>query len=197
MLPIAASVLLLSAGFALLVIFAPYFQSPTTMEGRPLLVQDGSTFNDDQIGLQFTPPAGWGMQARSTESPTMHKPERMVVKYKRLVRGPNVAWLRVSLADAPSGKTPADLLRDRKPREANWTKTKDVEDGLTIGGQPAARVTFGGTMNPDTGGSRQCTAEVVAVRCGTHVIYFTGTFTTTDEETRKLVRAAIESAVFK
>src|SRR5262249_52331363 len=151
----AASVfVLLFAAFALLVIFAPYFQTPATIEGRPLLEQGGTIFTDDQVGIQFTPPSGWGMQARSTESPTMHKPERMVVKYKRIVKGPNVAWLRVSVADAPSEKTPADLLRDRKPREAHWTRTKDVEDGLTIGGRPAARVTFGGLMYPDMGGSR-------------------------------------------
>src|SRR5262245_21856834 len=112
---LAGAVVLLLSSFGLLVIFAPYFQTPTTIEGRPLLVQGGKLFSDDQIGFQFTPPPGWGMQAISTESPTTHKAERMVVKYKRIVKAPNVAWLRVSVADAPSDKTPADLLQIRKP----------------------------------------------------------------------------------
>jgi hypothetical protein len=191
------TVVVLGAAFALMVILAPYFNRPTYIEGRPLLLQDGPYFTDDQVGFQFTPPPGWGMQARSTESPTTHKPERMVVKYKRLVRGPKVAWLRVSVADAASDAKPEDLLRTRKPREISWVLTKEVESGLTIGGRPAARVTFGGMMNPDSSGSRHCTAEVFAVVVVDRVIYFTGTFTTSDNEARQQLRTSIESAVFQ
>lgn len=177
--------------------YLPSPNHPIAIEGRPLLEQDGPLFTDEQISLQFRPPPKWGMQARSTESPTTHKQERMVVKYKRLIRGPRVAWLRVSIGDINENSTPAELLRSRKPREANWTVTKDVEDGLTVGGRPAARITFGGLMNPDTSGSRQCSTEMVAVHCGKHAIYFAGTFMSNDEQARNEIRAAVESAVFE
>ena len=104
---------------ALLAIYAltPNVPIYRAIEGRPLLEQNGPVFVDAQLGLRFTPPAGWAMQARSTEAPGEHRPERMVVKYKRLVPGPKEAWLRVSVSDAPANTSPAELLRLLKPRE--------------------------------------------------------------------------------
>ena len=102
----------------------------------------------------------------------------------------------MSVSDAPANSSPAELLRALKPREADWTVKKDVEDGLTIGGRPAARVTFSGLLNPDGQESRQCISEVVAVRCGQSVIYFAGTSVTAEAEAQHMIRAAVESAEF-
>lgn len=193
---IAALAMVVAAGIYLVLFYTPPVRLPEALEGRPLLEQDGPEFHDRQIGLRFTPPAGWGMQARSTESPTTHKPERMVVKYKRLVRGPNVAWLRVHVVDAEDDRTPDELIKTRKPRENQWTVTKPIESGLTIAGRPAARVTFGGLMDADGKGSRPCSAEVVAFRVGNRAFYFTGTYHNADTETQKLLREAMETIKF-
>src|SRR3954470_20163254 len=96
----------------------PGVKKPGCVEGQPLLEPGDAPFHDTQLGLRFNPPPAWAMQARSAEAPGAHKAERMVVKYKRLVKGPKVAWLRVSVADADA--TPAEALRTRKPREQNW-----------------------------------------------------------------------------
>ena len=167
------------------------------LEGRPMLEQDGPEFIDRQVGITFTPPQGWAMQSRSTESPTTHKSDRTIVKFKRLVPGPKVAWFKVTVGDVEGDPTPAKLIRTRKPREAHFTMTKEPEDGLTIAGRPASRVTFGGDMDPDGKGSRPCTTEIVAIRHGAVAIYFMGTFSNADPEAQQLIRTAIESAKFE
>ncbi|MBX7105794.1 MAG: hypothetical protein K1X57_17050 [Gemmataceae bacterium] len=194
--PIFCALALLAVGGAVAAyLLAPEVPNYDAIEGRPLLEQDGPYFTDHQVGFQFTPPAGWGLQMRSTEAPTAKKPERTIVKYKRLVRGPRVAWLRVSVADAAEGVSPAEVLKTRKPRESNFTVSKPVEDGLSVDGRPAARVTFTGLLNPDSLGERPCTSEVVAVQHGKQMLYFTATFATADAESKEMLRTAIESTI--
>src|SRR5687768_4789804 len=62
-------------------------RKPVPTPGRPLLQNDDVLFTDKQLQVQFTPPGNWTMQARSTEAPNMHKAERTVVKFKRLLGG--------------------------------------------------------------------------------------------------------------
>lgn len=188
--------LLLVLGLGAINYFIPPAPVMRTVEGTPMIDHDSRLFTDHQVGMQFTPPTGFAMQMRSTEAPTAHKAERTVVKYKRLIRGPKVAWLRVSLGDVTGDPTPAELLKSRKPREANFAVTKPIEDGLTIGGRPAARITFGGLMNPDSSGERKCSAEVTCVRHGPAALYFMATYSDADTECRDMLRAAIESVIF-
>jgi hypothetical protein len=198
----AAAAAGLAAGLSALFAFTPKPKWPEPVPGRPLLESHGDIytdhqdlFTDRQVGLQFTAPANWSMQARSTESPHEHKPDRMVVKYKRLIPGLDLAWFKVNVSDVPEDQSPADLLKKRKPPEEGWVVRHDVEDGLTVAGRPAARVTFGGPLDPDTKGARDFTCEVVAVRRGPQVFYFSGTYTTADPKGQKRVRTAVDSVV--
>lgn len=193
----AVAAVAVAVGLGALFALTPNVRRPQAVPGEPLLKQDEDLFTDRQVGLQFTPPGNWSMQARSLESPREHRPERMLVKFKRLIPGLEVAWLRVSVADAPEDLSPAELLKSRKPPEPEWTVKKDVEDGLTIDGRPAARITFGGPFDPDQRGVREFVSEVVAVRRGPHVFYFAGTFTPTDPTGRKRVRNAVASAILE
>jgi hypothetical protein len=120
----------------------------------------------------------------------------MVVKYKRLNPEYDLAWFKVNVADVPEDQSPADLLKKRKPPEEGWVVRKEVEDGLTVAGRPAARVTFGGPFDPDTKGVRDFTCEVVAVRRGPQVFYFSGTYTTADPKGQKRIRTAVDTVVF-
>jgi hypothetical protein len=187
----------LAIGLGALYAFTPDVEKPGIIEGRPMLAPGDEPFYDRQVGLRFTPPPGWSMQARSAEAPDEPKRERMLVKYKRLVRGARVAWLRVSVVDVGDDQTAAELLKDRRPKEKEFAKTKDLESDLQIGGQPAARITFEGMLDPDSKGPRRCTAEIVAIRHKSLVFYFAGTFSTIDTEARDQVRAAIESITFE
>jgi hypothetical protein len=192
----AATAVILAAGLAAIYCYTPDVRRPGYVEGAPLLEPGDKPFVDTQVGLRFQPPSDWGMQVRSLEAPGTHSAERRIVKYKRLVRGPNVAWLRVIVSDAVGDPTPAEVLKKRKPPEAGWTVTKEVEEGLKIGGRPAARITFGGELDPDLKGPRQCSCEVVAIRRGSQSFVFAGTFTAGDDKAQKEIRDAVESATF-
>ncbi len=193
---VVAGALLLAAGLAVAYAMTPNVPRPQEIEGRPLLEMDGPQFIDTQVGISFTPPTGWAMQSRSTESPTTHKAERTIVKFKRLVPGPKAAWFKVTVADVAGDPTPAELIRTRKPRETHFVVTKEPEDDLTIAGRPASRITFGGEMDTDAKRSRHCTTEIIAMRHGPTAIYFMGTYATADPEGLKMIRDAVESAVF-
>ena len=71
--------------------------------------------------------------------------------------------------------------------------TKPVEEGLTVGGHPAARVTFGGPFHPNQKAPRDFTCELVSVRIGPRWFLFAGTFATADAQSRQQVRDAINS----
>lgn len=186
----------MALGLAVVYAMTPSVYRPAELEGRPMLEQDGPQFVDNQVGITFTPPTGWAMQQRSTESPTTHKAERTIVKFKRLVTGPKAAWFRVTVADVTGDPTPAELIRTRKPRDLHFVVTKEAEDGLTIAGRPASRITFGGEMDTDAKRSRHCTTEIIAMRHGATAIYFMGTYATADPEGLKMIRDAVESTVF-
>jgi hypothetical protein len=191
----AAAAAALAIGLGALFAFTPKVKFPEAIEGRPLLHHEGELFTDRQAGIQFAPPAYWSLQARSTVAPRDRKPERMLVKFKRLIPGLQMAWIRVSVADVPEDQTPAELLKKRKPPETDWTVKKEVEDGLEVGGKPAARITFGGPYDPDQKGLRDYTCEVVAIRRGPQVFYFAGTYETSDPKGQKRIRTALDTVV--
>lgn len=188
--------LIIAAALGALWVFTPGVRRPGYVAGRPLLLLDDKRFTDSQVELQFSPPPAWSMQERSILSPKMQSTERVLVKFKQLIRGSPVAWLRVSVAEAATGQTPAELLRQRKPPELDWKMTKDIEDNLAIGGQVAARITYSGNADPGGRGSRPHICEIVAVRRGSTVFYFAGTFGANDVQEQQLIRAAIASSVF-
>ena len=188
---------LVAAGLGASFAFTPKAKWPEPIPGRPLLQQDSDEDLPTVRSASSSPRRGaWSMQVRSTESPHEHKPERTVVKYKRLIPGLEVAWLKVSVADASGDESPADLLKKRKVPEDDWKVIKPIEDGLTVGGRPAARITFGGPFDPDQKGTRDFTSEVVAVRRGPQMFYFAGTYATADPKGQKRVRTALDSAIF-
>ena len=191
---LAAAVVAVS--LAIVVSAWPRHPSSPFVEGQPLLGHDADWVADTQIGLQFKPPSGWAMQARTSASGKPNVPPRLVVKFKRLLPGVPVAWLRVNILDASEPASPADYLRGRKAPEKDWKPVKEVEDGVKVGELSAARITFGGPFDPEGRGQRDFTCEIVAVRRGPQIFEFSGTFPSADVEARKQVRAAIESVAF-
>ena len=166
------------------------------VEDVPLLQSDGRQFNDESIGLRLTAPENWAMQAVATGSAPSTRAERLVVKYKRVLPGVPAAWLTVTVSDA-SAESPAEYLRKRRPPESKWTVSKNLEEGLTIAGRPAARITFGGQLDPDSLGVKRCTAEVVAVRVDKRDVVITGTYVANDQSAQREIRACIESFSFR
>jgi hypothetical protein len=170
-------------------------RKPVPTPGRPLLQNDDELFTDSHLQVQFTPPGNWSMQARSTEAPNTHKAERTVVKFKRLIGGLDVAWIKLSAIDVTTDQSPADYLTHRSPPEPGWAVKGKVEE-LTLKGLPAARITWSGPFDPDQLGIRNFSCEQTAVRRDKQILLFSGTYLTSDPVALKRIRAAVDSAVF-
>jgi hypothetical protein len=166
-----------------------------TIEGRPLLAQDEKGFLDEQVGLRFTPPGDWAMQARSTEAPT-HLAERRLVKYKRVSSSLPVAWLRVWVKDVADEMMPAETLRNHKPPEPDWKPHGEVEKDLRIGGAPAARRMFGGPFDVDGRGNKDFLGEIVAVKRGGRIFEFSAAYLVGDEQAQREIRLTMASVQF-
>lgn len=170
-------------------------RKPVATPGRPLLQNDEELFTDHQLQVQFEPPGNWSMQARSTEAPNTHKSERTIVKFKRLIAGLDVAWIKLSAIDARPDQSPADFLAHRSPPEPGWTVSKKVEE-MTLKGLPAARIAWSGPFDPDQEGIRNFSCEQTAVRRDKQMFVFSGTYLTSDPVALKRIRTAVDSAAF-
>jgi len=170
-------------------------RKPVPTPGRPLLQNDDVLFTDERLQVQFTPPGNWTMQARSTEAPNTHKSERTVVKFKRLIGGLDVAWIKLSAIDAPADTSLPDFLTHRPPPEPGWAAKGKAEE-LTLKGLPAARITWSGPFDPDQQGIRNFTCEQTAVRRDKQIFLFSGTYLSSDPVALRRIRTAVDSAVF-
>src|SRR5262245_50894563 len=170
-------------------------RAPLATPGRPLLHHDDDLFTDTQLKIQFTPPGNWSMQARSTEPRGAHMPERTVVKFKRLIPGLDVAWIRLSAIDSKEDQPLSEFLSKRKPPEPGWKVTAKVEE-ITLKGLPAARIVWAGQLDPDQKGVRDFSCEQTAVRRDRQIFLFAGTYVTADATALRRIRTAVNSAVF-
>ncbi|MFL5331191.1 MAG: hypothetical protein ACJ8C4_20050 [Gemmataceae bacterium] len=186
----------LGLGLAAVLVFWPQQHKSPLGSGQTLLGKAADSFSDEQTGLRFKPPAGWSMQGRTLASPDQTLSPRLVVKFKRLAPNVAVAWFRVFVHETPADQSPAEFLRAHKPPEKSWKVVKEVEPGLTVGGQPAARITFAGALDPNGRGATDYTAEFFAIRQGSRLFEISGTFPTTDEDAKNQFRSAMESVAF-
>jgi hypothetical protein len=164
--------------------------------GQTLLGKATDSFSDEQTGLRFNPPSGWSMQGRTLASPEHTISPRLVVKFKRLAPSVSVAWFRVFVHEMPADHSPAEFLKAHKPPEKSWKVAKVVEPSLKISGQPAARITFAGPLDPNGRGTTDYTAEFFAIRHGSKLFEISGTYPTADEDAKAQFQRAIDSIEF-
>jgi len=160
-----------------------------TTEKRPLLVSDQKEFHDAQLGLRFTPPPKWSMQLQTTEATGDHRPDRMVVKYKRVLPKLSAAWFRVEVADAPAGEDVGESLAKRQAGK-DWKSKGDVST-TTVSGLPAAKILYGGTYD-----GFPSLREIVAVRRGGQVFYFVSTYQFADKQAQEQTRQTLQTVLF-
>ncbi len=171
-----------------------YFRSPSiadwTAADRPMLKSDGPEFHDTQVGLRFTAPKRWSMQARTTEAPQAHERDRVLVKYKRILPNLPAAWFRVHVVDTPPDKPIEQIVAERNP--GNDWKTKGEVEKLTVAGQPAARILYGGIYE-----QFPSLREMVAVRRGGQVFYFVSTYRVADRNAEETTRQLLTTVLFE
>src|SRR5262249_48765297 len=110
--------------------------------------------------------------------------ERLLVEYKSFLNDKS-ATFDVSMADVPEERSLTACIEGRA--EEGWRSTGAVEQ-LQVGSQPAARGSFTMTVGIET----TC-KEVVAVRRGRRVYFFTSVFAPDDTRARDEVRKAVAS----
>ena len=161
-------------------------------------------------GLRLTPPPGWVERARADApggdkleqtlsrqrklplpplTPAGKGPrERLVVQYERVESG-NLAWLRVTEADAPPAASLESLLAGRAPPGA-W-KRAGAPEALEVSGQPAARLALTGRHD-----DQEYLCEMTAVRRGDKVYFFTASLPAADGAGRAAARQAVAGAAW-
>jgi hypothetical protein len=155
----------------------------------PALQQNEAFFHDQREGLRFTPPAGWIQHGRAKPPREDGTHEFLLVKYKRLSE-PKAAFLEVWVKDLPATADLSAYMDERLPART-WRRSSRSET-VEVGRLPAIREAFSGYYDKD-----RFVKEVVAVRRGERVYFFTGIFPTSDDQARDQVRQAVESTVWE
>jgi hypothetical protein len=154
----------------------------------PELHHGETAFQSDTERIRFDVPADWVECARASLPRGPLPRELPLVKYKHPAEN-NTAMLRVTIANAPPEKTPAQCLEQRLP-EDEWRLMSGPEV-LEVAGAPAARAVWAGQ-----GTEKDVVREVVAVRRGTRIFYFTATCLGNDDTSRTQMRRAWKSVTW-
>jgi hypothetical protein len=151
----------------------------------PALLQGEPVYENKQEGFRFLPPPNWSQHARSELPSGPVKQERLLVGYKRITAPGQVASLDVSMMDVPSATDLAAFLEERNPKAENW-RPAGAAESLEVDGKPAVRAAYQARLE-----SGQVLKEIVAIRKGERVYFFTGVFPAGDARARDQVRKAV------
>jgi len=153
---------------------------------RAPALQDEPVYENPQEGFRFVAPEGWRMRSRSEVPPGPLKQERLLVEYRRSL-GELTATLFVAMADVSETDDLAAHVGDRAARSKSGRPSGGTES-LEVGGLPALRSAFESKVGRDT-----VLTEVVAVRRGGRVYFFTSSFSAADRKAREQVRKTVAS----
>jgi hypothetical protein len=156
---------------------------------RAPALSDDPVYQNAQEGFRFLPPEGWQMRSRAEVHPDKLSREMQLVEYKRFTHE-KPASFTVSMDDISPARGLADCLQERKIAPGTWRLHAPVES-LTVSGLKAARAVFRATVDGEP-----TVTEIVAVRRGERVYFFTGVYPEDDARAREQVRKAVASAAW-
>jgi hypothetical protein len=174
---------------ATLQLLASLLLSPAGCSPRPSApaLEESPYYDNKQEGFRFEAPDSWKMTARGEYPGGRTETERLLVEYRRL-KGDSPAALLVTMVDLPESD---DLVAHfRNNRTVSQWKLKPVEP-LLLGGRKAERFVFQGTQ-----GKFETVQEVVVVRRGSRVYFFTGIYRAGDNKAREQIRGAVGSVAW-
>jgi hypothetical protein len=154
----------------------------------PELQQGLEVYHDDNGRFSFRPPAGWMQALRAGVQKGDRTQDSPLVKYK-YAAGKEIAFFQVSAVDLPEGTDVTAFLDKALTRDEKRT-SKSPED-LIVGGIKATRDTFSTKWDREP-----MTREVVAVRRGPRVFFFTATFPPSNKSIRETVRKLLDSVTW-
>ena len=154
------------------------------------VLRNEPVYENDQEGFRFLTPEGWRIHAKVDVPPGKLEKERLLAQYVRVFpeRG---ASLDVSMADLPATTDLAQYLAGPSGGVKSWRPKGPVES-VQVGGVPAERFLFAGRMD-----NQEAVKEVVAIRRGARVYFFTAYFAPGDTKAQQQVRRTVESTLWK
>jgi hypothetical protein len=155
---------------------------------RAPALEDGTVYSNGREGFRFVVPDGWSQQAKADVPPGPVSKERVLVIY-RYFGGALPATLQVSLVDLPETADLAEHLA--RPSEGIDWRTSARPEPLHIGGQAAKRYFLSGKA-----GKYDMAREVVALRRGGRVYFFSASFLGSDGVRREQVRETIAGVLW-
>ncbi|MFO0841896.1 MAG: hypothetical protein U0797_05775 [Gemmataceae bacterium] len=174
---------------AVLILGAVLFPGCEPRPRAPALTND-PVFVSEQEGFRFLAPDDWSQGVRGDIPPGKADKERPLVEFSRMSGGPP-ASLRVSLADLPPSTDLAAYLAGPSFSAERWAPTEAAVDA-PVGSASGVRYAFKARV-----GKGEMVKEVVAVRRGERVYFFTALYTPKDTEVREQLRRVVGSVVWK
>lgn len=152
----------------------------------PVLEQNLEVFRDEIEGFSFRPPEGWLQQSRANvPRREQRNQERMLVKYNR-GSGKQPSVFQVSAVDLPTD-TDFTAYLDKALGKTEKRTTSKPED-VQVGGLSGKRETYSTKWDREA-----VTKEIVSVRRGPRVYFFTGVYAPTDKQAKDTIRKILES----
>ncbi len=153
-------------------------------------LRDEPVYQNDAEGFRFLAPEGWAQFARANLPPGPVTKEKLLVGYRRRT-GESPASFEVTCVDLPEG---ADLVAQAigTPGGPHAWRAAGAPEPTTAGGAAATKFTLLG--RPDR---EQLQRDVVAVRRGPRVYFFTLTAATKDAAARDAVRRVVSGVSWK
>jgi hypothetical protein len=166
-----------------------YWSGLFSAHPRAPSLSDDPVFQSKSEGFRFVAPPGWSMRSRAEVPPGTSQQERLLVEYKRLT-GDKPASLEVSLIDRPEGAPLTAALKTRQPPDGELVRQTPLEE-FTVEGVPAVRIALQVRVDKE-----KMVSEVVAVRRGERVYFFTGFYPADDNRAKEQVRGVVDSIVW-
>ena len=148
-------------------------------------------YTNMQEGFRFVVPEGWKIQGRAEFPQKVMKEEHMLVEYRQIRDGKTLSLL-VSMVDLPRDASFTDYVTQRLYPPSGW-KIAPAEK-LQLGEAPAERLVMTLRTDKDKEG---IVREVVAVRKGERVYFFSGSFPAKDTTGRDEIRKAVASLAWE
>ncbi len=154
---------------------------------RAPLLRDELVYHNRSEGIRFMVPEGWRVQVRA-EIPRGPMPqERILVEYVRYTA--ILAVMQFSAVDLPESEEVGGYLQRTNIRTKEYT-TSTTESDVPAGDRKGVRILF---VNQGAGPTK----EVISIRRGPRVFFFTGLYARDDHRGRDAFRRAVESVVWE
>ncbi|MGL4552045.1 MAG: hypothetical protein ACRC33_12770 [Gemmataceae bacterium] len=158
---------------------------------RAPALRDDPVYQNEREGFRFLAPEGWRQRVRGEVQAGKVERERPLVEYRPTAASDGTAMLRVSLIDlAPSADVAAVVSAPSHSVE-KWEPAGPPEEAA-VGGAAGTRYAYTGRA-----GKGRLAKEVIAVRRGGRVYFFTALFDPKDADAREQLRRVVGSVIWK